>query len=470
MQNKIEMSQKLEQRLNLTQDMRMSLEILKLNGAELLEYVLEESQTNPALDSDQIVSQVEKLNENYDLPALAKYLHTPGTAQGSYDGEDNQGREYNFSAEASLEDHLLEQLGYLKLTRDERRAGEYIIYSLDGWGYFRQSIGEAAVNLDLPAGVLEKALGHIRAMEPAGIGAENLSDCLILQLTREGCRDTVLFDLVKEDLEAIGSGQTAYLMAKHSITAEQFNGYLQRIRRLNPKPSAGFTTGGEKTVYVVPDAQVGFAENGELQVVLNQAIIPEIHISRKFIALLESSAEKDREALQKYVARGVNLAKFIAKRNATLKNVITAIAGNERDYLEGRSDYLKPLTLARIAEETGLSISTISRTARSKYIDTPRGLIHLKLFFQRGIQQKNGQPFAKAHFQAKIKGIIKNEAAGKPLSDEKITAVLNQADLRIKRRTVAKYREEMNIPTASVRKQRMAGSDKGDNRGNNPRE
>ena len=124
MQNKIEMSQKLEQRLNLTQDMRMSLEILKLNGAELLEYVLEESQTNPALDSDQIVSQVEKLNENYDLPALAKYLHTPGTAQGSYDGEDNQGREYNFSAEASLEDHLLEQLGYLKLTRDERRAGE----------------------------------------------------------------------------------------------------------------------------------------------------------------------------------------------------------------------------------------------------------------------------------------------------------------------------------------------------------
>lgn len=453
MQNKIGLEQKLEQRLNLTQEMKMSIEILKLNGAELLEYVMDESQNNPAVDSDHVVSQVEKLNENYNLPDLVKYLDTPGTSYTTYEPSDNEMPEFNISDEESLSDYLIEQLGYIKLSRNEKIAGEYIIYSLDEWGYFRQSIEEAARNLRLHKGIVEKAFAHVRSLEPTGVGARNLNDCLLMQLTKNGNPDPVLMDLVRDDLESIGMKQTQKLLDKYGITQEKLNEYIKTIKSLNPKPASGFRTGGEATVYIVPDADISFDEDGKMIVVLNNEIIPEIRISPKYLKLLEDAKESDKEALQKYITRAINIAKFIEKRNTTLKNVITSIATYEEEYIKEVADHIQPLTLSQISEDNNLSISTISRTVRGKYISTPRGVLSLRDFFQRSFKQGTGEVISKEYIQDRISNIIAEEVKTNPLSDNTITEILNSSGIEIKRRTIAKYREEMGIPNAFQRRQ-----------------
>jgi len=188
-------------------------------------------------------------------------------------------------------------------------------------------------------------------------------------------------------------------------------------------------------------------------VVLNNEIIPEIRISPKYLKLLEDAKESDKEALQKYITRAINIAKFIEKRNTTLKNVINSIATYEEEYIKEVANHIQPLTLSQISEDNNLSISTISRTVRGKYISTPRGVLSLRDFFQRSFKQGTGEVISKEYIQDRIGNIIAEEVKTNPLSDNTITEILNSSGIEIKRRTIAKYREEMGIPNALQRRQ-----------------
>ena len=425
--------------------------------------VLEEDERTPEEESQQI-SVDEYLRED-DTPSYKSRIN-------NYSKDDKQ-RPVILSEGRSLQEYLVEQLAYRNLSEREMRLATYLVGSIDEDGYLRRELDSIAddiaftVGIETTAGVLERLLGVIHDLEPAGIGARNLRECLLLQMgqlpmntpARRLARRilTDYFDeFVKKHYEK--------LMARLQVGEEEFRDAIAEIRRLSPKPGNLYTEGGtDTTPYIVPDFILDY-HDGHFDLSLNSGNIPEVRINRRYAEMLRDMVapdgtvkEKDREALQ-FVKSKIDSAKWfisaIKQRHDTLMRTMQTILDYQQEYFkDGDKSKLRPMILKDIADRTGLDVSTISRVVNSKYVQTQFGIILLKSLFSEAMLTDSGEEVSSYEIKNILQQCIDEEDKRHPLTDETLMDILNSKGYRIARRTVAKYREMLNIPVARLRKQ-----------------
>ncbi len=475
------------QKLSLTQSLQQKLspqqiqfiKLLQVPTAELESRVEEELETNPALeegknDEKEEYDDSDDFEETPDLTEnLEEYLHDDYSGykmQG--DGRsDEDDKEMPVSVGSTLHEQLVSQLGFLRLSERETLIGKQLIGSIDQEGYIRRELEAIANDLAFSTGLetdvdeLEHVLFKIQNFEPAGIAARSLQECLLLQLERKDPSEAVnrlSYEIIDRCFNEFSKKHYEKIAKKLEVGDEELlKDAIQIITRLNPKPGG---TGEEivKTQYLIPDFTLT-NNNGELELSLNGRNAPELKVSRSYSDMLhayDKSDKKDKKLKETvtFIKQKLDSAKWfidaIKQRQQTLLNTMQAIVDFQYDYfLEGDESKLRPMILKDISERIGMDISTVSRVANSKAIQTEFGVFPLKYFFSEGIATDSGEDVSSREVKNKLKSFIDEEDKRKPLSDDKLEKLLKGVGYNIARRTVAKYREQLNIPVARLRKE-----------------
>ena len=427
--------------------------------------VLEEEERNPEEeDQPQQISVEEYLRED-DTPSYKSRIN-------NYSKDDKQ-RPVYLTEGRSFREYLVEQLGYRSLSERDMRLAVYLIGSIDEDGYLRRDLDSIADDIAFTVGIettgeeLERLLKVIHELEPAGVGARNLRECLLLQMAqmrvdtrpRRLARKilTSYFDeFVKKHYEK--------LIARLQISEDDFRDALAEIKRLSPKPGNLYAEGGtETTPYIIPDFILDY-QDGRFQLSLNSYNVPEVRVNRRYMEMIREMVasdgtvrEKDREAIQ-FVKNKIDSAKWfisaIKPRHDTLMRTMQTILDYQQAYFkDGDKSKLRPMILKDIADRTGLDVSTISRVVNSKYVQTQFGIILLKSLFSEAMQTDSGEEVSSYEIKNILQECIDEEDKRRPLTDETLMDILNAKGYRIARRTVAKYREMLGIPVARLRKQ-----------------
>jgi RNA polymerase sigma-54 factor len=394
----------------------------------------------------------------------------------SYSGGDEEERETPISVKITFFEALESQLGFLRLSERERLIGKQIIGSLENDGYLRREIPAIVndlaftQNIETTEAEVLRILSKIQKFDPPGVAARNLQECLLIQLKRkkeeefhtdeEKIQIDWAIEIIENHFEEFTKKHYTKIEKKLGIDEETLKHIIRIITKLNPKP--GETGEGESSQYITPDFIVT-NNNGKLELTLNAKNAPELRISRSFAEMLDTYQKSNRndKSIREtvvFVKQKLDSAKWfidaIKQRQQTLLKTMQAIVEFQYEFfLEGDESKLKPMILKDVAEKIGMDISTVSRVANGKYVQTEFGVFPLKYFFSEGIATETGEDASSREVKAKLKEFVDKENKKKPLSDDKLEKMLNDAGYRIARRTVAKYREQLGIPVARLRKE-----------------
>ncbi|HUI30659.1 MAG TPA: RNA polymerase factor sigma-54 [Candidatus Acidoferrales bacterium] len=379
--------------------------------------------------------------------------------------EDDEEYEFAPPAVETMYDHLIQQLSLLDLSDKEKRLGEEIIGNIDDDGYLREDLQKIvddtnlSFQLDLTIQDAEKVLTEIQTLDPIGVGARNLRECLMVQLKARRDIDpqerAIALKIIEEGFEDYSNHRYDQLSKKLGITNGELKVADAVIRKLNPKPGEGFSLPLETTV-VVPDFVVAENEQGELIITLNERDMPQVRISPRYLDMMKRARGNKTDAQTKdFLKRKLESAKWfvnaLQQRRQTMLSVMRALIETQREFFTEGPDRIRPLIYRDIADRTGFDISTISRVVSAKYVQTDFGVFKLRELFSEGLKTIDGDEVATREIKNKIKAMIESEE--KPLNDEKITEVLNQQGYKVARRTVTKYREQLKIPPARMRRE-----------------
>lgn len=483
------LSQKLQQKLSPQQIQLMKL--LQVPTANLEQRIEEELEINPALEegSNELEQQepepAENANEeSYELEEyIQDYIDDdPYSYKLRVErGGDEEDKTMPIAVETSFHDHLEEQLYLLDLQDEEKEAiALQIIGSIDEDGYLRREIVSIrddlmfAQNVFVEEKAIKKILEQIQQFDPPGVGARNLQESLVLQLRRKLESDRLSnFDhvadialaeaIVADHFDAFSKKHYERLKEDLRINEEELKAAIEEIRHLNPKPSSGFSSGRVRTQqYITPDFIVE-NKDGELELSLHNRNVPDLKVSNSYRNMLENYANNKKKTRQdqqtvQFVKQKIDGARWfidaIRQRYQTMYKTMLAILEYQRDYfLTGEDRKLRPMILKDIAEVTDLDISTVSRVVNSKFVQTEFGVKSLKAFFSEGMQNEDGEEVSTIEIKRELEDIIANENKRKPLSDDKLAKLLKEKGYNIARRTVAKYREQLNLPVARLRKE-----------------
>lgn len=446
-----------EQRLIMTQQMQLSIKLLQMSTYDLREYIENEFLENPILEGDfDFVQEDKEYEDKIDYKEMIKYLEFDNYGSQSY-GEYNKDDDvspFNFiSEDESLTEYLQEQL--IESDEDEYKKAivSYMIENIDSRGYLDIPLEEICNELSISIQLGEEALEILQDLEPDGIGARDLKECLKIQLIKKGLLDDNLEKIIDEYLDLIAENKFNVIAKNLKITPKEAQDLGDIIKKLEPKPSRGFFTGDE-VKYIIPDAAIRKID-GEYFVIMNEGVIPRLSISSIYKDVLNNKEDKNT---QNYVKEKLNSAMFLIKsieqRKSTLLRILEKVVENQKEYFDKGQKYLKPMTLKEMAEMLGIHESTVSRAIKDKYILTSFGTVKIKDLFTTGlsVNQGDGEEVAVVNIKKKIKEMIYEEDKKKPLSDQAICDYLNNKNLNISRRTVAKYREELGIKSSSKRK------------------
>jgi len=443
------LSQKLKQGLALTPQLAQSLKVLAMNAVELETYLEECLESNPLLEADvealapteAPAEQEEEWPENGD--DRWEEMYSPANREGNLPDRDQQWRD-----EQTLNESLHEQIDRQPMDETERAMAHALVDSLDDDGYFRSNIAELAEALGVKSAQLVEVLECIvQELEPAGIGARDLSECLLLQLndhddaTRLARR--LLLHHADELLEADDK-----LARKLACTPEELEHARQRMRRLDPFPGHGMH--GDLGIYIRPELLFRKTESGDFEVEVLRTGRQSLRISRQWEGHEWKGAE--RKFMDEAMREAKSLLQMLDQRGETLMKVGLCLAHRQRAFLEHGILGLKPLTLQDVAEEVGLHESTVSRVTSGKYAQTPIGILEMRRFFSAGLPTRGGGMISVYRAQQRVKALIEAEAPGKPISDQAIADQLQREGIEIARRTVAKYREQLGLPPSSLRR------------------
>ena len=472
---------KLTQEMKLAQklDFRMiqSLKLLPLTIMQLEQRMNEELEQNPMLQLDETPKQEEiKTTETVETSGQVNTDSTEEKKSGDFteaewtkymeDGFDSgyrfrQERDPNIEEhepiqtyEVTLSDHLLEQLGMVVKNEKDRKIGEFIIGSINDDGFLEISDDEIANNLDVPIEDVTRMIESIQRFDPPGVAARDLRESLLIQLLERDKEDTVAWHLIKDHYKDFTNRKFNDIIRSLSITENQLREAIKTIGTLTPRPGGIYE--GTRSNIVIPDIIVEKIE-GEYVLMHNDKYVPRLKINSSYRKLLDKSANTPKET-RKFLVDKLNNAKWfidsIEQRRSTIMRVATAIVERQKEFLDHGVSYLKPMTLQDIADSIGIAISTVQRVTTGKYIQTPQGVFELKYFFTQRISSSNGSDvFSAKTVKEKMKEIIASEDPKKPLSDQKIADILNEQGIAISRRAMAKYREELQIAPARLRKQ-----------------
>ena len=479
--------QKLTQQLVMTPQLQQAIKLLQLSRVELEEMVTKELQENPALEegpaeeaeasgeqprSETQASVPENSSElvlNRELSAVDKigtldwqeYLDTHSnsihgslTAEAtSDDGDSPPSWENSLTKKTTLEDHLIWQLRLSKITERETTIGSYVIQNLDQNGYLVLSREEICTATGSSAEEVEAVLRRIHLFDPVGVAAQDLRECLLIQLENLQLSDSLAAKIIASYLNFLESKRYEKLAKDLGVTIDEIADAAHLIATLEPKPSRGFEQDEVRTV--LPDVFVEKVGD-EYVIFLNDDGVPRLRVNSLYrrLAGQEGAAEEQaRQYLQEKVRAAHWLIKSIQQRQQTLFRVTQSIFKFQQEFLDHGVSNLKPMVLRDVAEDIDMHESTVSRATANKYVHTPQGLFELKFFFQSGLHSGNGEDVASESVKEKIRGIIAAEDQRKPYSDQHIAAALSNDSIEIARRTVAKYREAMGILPSSKRRQ-----------------
>lgn len=477
-----QLSQKLEQRLSPQQIQLMKL--LQVPTMELDQRIKQELEENPALEegADELDEDYGDADDDYDDNEnefdddfdISDYFddETPDyKTQVNNKSKDDEERVIPLSVEASFQEKLMDQLHLLDLNDDEFQIADTIIGNLDESGYLNREVDAIVDDLAFSSNILvteqqvEAVLKLVQELDPAGIGARDLRECLILQIARKQDGNITLFTakkILEDHFEEFTKKHYDKIQKKLEIDDDDMKDAIDAIIRLNPKPGGSMREGSKNLQQVIPDFLISEFE-GRLDLSINARNTPELKVSRDYEQLMRSYAEgartskADKEALT-FVKSKLDGAKWfidaIKQRNNTLLTTMEAIMNYQREYfLTGDETRLKPMILKDIAEIVGLDISTISRVANSKYVQTAFGVYSLKYFFSESLSTDSGEEVSTREVKKILSDAISAENKRKPLTDEHLAKLLNDKGYNIARRTIAKYREQLNIPVARLRKE-----------------
>lgn len=431
------------QKLVMTTQLKQSLDILNMSNLELEEQIKKDAQENPVLELESTESIdwgtfIKKNIKNYNIK--------------HYDLDNEITLENIIKYEINLYDYVKSQLVFLKLNKKEIKVCEYIVDCLDIDGYLSCDEKHIIQELNIDEKYFYKCLKYIQQLEPIGIGARDLSECLLIQMENENTKDDILKSIIVEDLNLIGQNKIKLLSKKYNINMEKCLKYIEKIKEFNPKPGRIYSN--EKTIYVQPDVIVRKI-NDEFIVYMNDRDNFHISINNYYKNILNSNNldEKSRKFIKNKLNYALNLLKNIETRKSTILEIADVIVKKQKDFFNKGKKYIKPMKLKDIALDLGYHESTISRGINNKYMLTPYGLFEFKYFFSKAIESEEEKGTSSTKVKNMIKELIDKENKLKPLSDDKICKLLKEEGITLARRTVAKYREEMNILSSSKRKQ-----------------
>ena len=478
---------KLSQKLSPQQIQLMKLIQLPTQAFE--QRLLEEMNENPALEAD--LNQDEELyekdefdnNEEYDDYEGGENIDSDDINIDEYLSNDeipdyklqannyaeDDDKESPLATNVSFHQDLINQLNTFILNDQEREIAEFLVGSIDDMGYIRRTIQDIVDDMAFTQAIytdekaVEKMLHVIHELEPSGVGARDLQECLLLQLKHKTPTEYIALatDIIEHQFEAFTKKHYDKLILKYSISNEQLKNAIHEIEKLNPKPGGSFTGTNKITENIIPDFAIRI-EDGELELTLNGRNAPTLNVSKDYQEMMQTYKDsKDKSTGQKdavqFIKQKLDSAKWfidaIKQRQETLFVTMNAIMFFQQDYfLDGEETSLKPMILKDIADLVGLDISTVSRVANSKYVDTPYGTKLIKEFFSEAMTNDQGEEVSTLEIKKILKDVIDEEDKNKPLPDDQLAEILKERGYPIARRTIAKYREQLDIPVARMRK------------------
>lgn len=486
---------KMGQQLTMTPQLQQAIKLLQLSTLDLQQEIQEALETNPMLerqedgddfdnsdplaDGDELASSpaqeitfqdapatAEPADENQwseqipsELPVDTAWEDIYQTSASNLPSHDDE--ESDFTARTSvgesLQSHLLWQLNLAPMSDKDRLIAMTLIDAISSDGYLEESLEELLISfdpeLDIELDEIEAVLHRIQQFEPAGIGARNLRECLLLQLRQLPGKTPWLEEaqrLVREFLDLLGSRDYSQIMRRMKLREDELKPVIELIQRLNPRPGSQIES--SEPEYVVPDVIVR-KDNGRWLVELNQDAMPRLRVNPQYAGMVKrADSSSDNTFMRNQLQEARWFIKSLQSRNETLMKVATQIVEHQRGFLEYGEEAMKPLVLHDIAEAVGMHESTISRVTTQKFMHTPRGIFELKYFFSSHVSTAEGGECSSTAIRAIIKKLVAAENTKKPLSDSKIAGLLEAQGIQVARRTVAKYRESLGIAPSSERK------------------
>ncbi|MFN0066936.1 MAG: RNA polymerase factor sigma-54 [Limisphaerales bacterium] len=403
----------------------------------------------PVDDLDAALQRLVQMDEEWRSSVGAG---EPALQQSEVAEEKHQHLFDSLTTAPTLADELAGQLHLLGLTPEARAAAEALIGNLNGDGYLLRTPEEVAQAAGAPATDFEAALKVVQGLDPAGIGARDLRECLLLQLERRGQGQSLEAQVVRDHLEALGRHKFAEIGRALGVYPDEIQDAAENVGKLDPHPGRRFAPADD--IYVVPEVFITRSEDGEYQITTNRDHLPRLRISHAYKDLLAqaSSSPEVREYLRERIRDGKFLLKSLGLRERTIESISREIVRRQRDYFDLGRSHLKPMTMAQVAEVVGVHETTVSRAVSGKFMDTPLGLLEMRALFSSGVGTADGDGMAAASVKEFIAELVKAEDAAKPLSDDELGRRLGEKGIKIARRTVAKYRGEMNILPVNLRK------------------
>jgi RNA polymerase sigma-54 factor len=458
-------TQSLSQQQVLAPQLQQSLQILQAPMLELRNLIQQELCTNPTLEEEITEPTIEDKKQEHDefqeefdrLAKLDEEWRDYMSQTQSYSGrsaEEEERRQFFFDSivgQETLQQHLLEQVHSSELSDSDRQLAELIIGNIDDSGFLQTTPEDIAANTGMELDDLKRVLDFVHTFHPVGVGARDLRECLLIQLRRLSKDQSLEYRIVDRHLEDLGKRRFPEIARRLGTTPEQIQRAANFIGTLDPKPGQVFTP--DPNNYVLPDVNVEKI-GGDYQITLNGEQIPHLRISNTYKDLMsqENNANDVKDYIRDKIRSGKFLIKSIHQRQQTISNIAHEIVTRQKDFLESGPSALKPMTMVQIADAVGVHETTVSRAISGKYMSTPQGVFDMKYFFTPGYQTSAGESMSNTSVKGAIAELVKGEDTRNPLSDKEIVEILEKRGIPIARRTVAKYRNELNILPSNMRK------------------
>ncbi len=467
---------RLSQKLILTPQLQLAIKLLQLTQLELSQMLSQELIENPLLEEleeePEIIENKDIYENEPDKDAYDEDIEAPienlftFTVDDYFDERSSDGRDLGYfspgiderasfelfqAKKTSLHEHLLWQLMLSGSSEDVRRVAEILIGNIDEDGYLKLSEGEMITLTGADSDTINKALALIHDFDPVGVGARDVRECLLLQIKSLNLSGSVVEKIVANNLDDLYKKKYMQIAKLYGLADEELTAAIKIIKGLEPHPGRRFSS--DEVVYIIPDVYI-FKVEGDYQITLNDDGMPKMRLNNQYRRLLQNKellSKEDRLFLREKMKSAVELIKSLQQRNKTIYRVSESILNFQREFFDKGVQYLKPLTLKDVASEIKMHESTISRVTSSKFLACSHGIFSFKYFFSSSIQSASGG-VSSTSVKDLIKKIINDEDAKNPLSDKAIVEKLKEFDIKIARRTVAKYREGLNIPQQSYRK------------------
>ncbi len=466
---------RLSQRLALTPSLLQKIELLQLNKLELQEMLNQELMENPILEEVQDAEVPPQLNLDDQVPEDASSLEKPAekgepdsfdeidfryffdeyldTGYRNRDVEDSERPSFEtfLVRPPSLSDHLLWQIGLLDIDPRTAEIARELVGNLDEDGYLLLSLEELMELTECTAQEAEAALKAVQALDPIGVAARDLRECLSLQLDALGLRDSLAGKIVRDYLPLLETHKFKEIASQTASSFEEVLKAVDAIKHLIPKPGQRYNP--RKVNYVQPEVTIAKVD-GEFVIIQNDEGMPQLRLNSGYKDLLKSNgvSGETKTFLREKFRSAVDLLRSVNQRKQTIYRVCECIINRQREFLERGPSALRPMLIKDVASELGVHSSTISRVVTNKYVDTPQGVMELRKFFTMGVENPDGEELSIVQVKLKIKKLIEDENKSKPFSDNQIGQLLRRDNIFITRRTVAKYREQMQIPGSRERK------------------